>query len=302
MAPMSLKRSTPSHSDDDSIDEPGMKRRRFEETLPNTPPPEEDTSPIPSQRRMFDDDPHQLLLRSVALTLEHVGFTAATPESLEAMCAEVETYAAHFLSKVTSSMLNARRSLPTPLDFKYALEEFDLPIASIEPHLNPPIPRSKLLIQLEALPVEKLPTSSAGILLGSELSGEKDKNDKQYIPKKFPSFPGQHTYKWTDKQSVRETNPRKIREEAAKAARQGEEALRRLTRVSKVGKEKDVKKIASKDPKSKERHEVWEKAMDDLVFTKQSLAGEGASQERDQSMIVNANSPFFRKGAPAKRK
>jgi transcription initiation factor TFIID subunit 8 len=91
MAPLSLKRPTPSHSDDDSIDELGTKRRRIEETLPNTPPPEEDTSPIPSQRRMFDDDPHQLLLRSIALALEHVGFTAATPESLEAMCAEVET-------------------------------------------------------------------------------------------------------------------------------------------------------------------------------------------------------------------
>lgn len=216
--------------------------------------------------------------------------------------------AAHFLSKVTSSMLNARRSLPTPLDFKYALEEFDLPIASIEPHLHPPIPRSKLLIQLDTLPVEELPTSSSDILLGPEvggetLSGDKDKKDKKYIPKRFPSFPSQHTYKWSDKESARETNPRKIREEAAKAARQGEEALRRLTRVSKVGKEKDVKKIASKDPKSKERHEIWERAMEDLVFAKPSLTmGDGASQEADQSMIVNANSAFFRKGAPIKRK
>jgi hypothetical protein len=40
---------------------------------------------------MFDDDPHRLLLRSVALTLEHVGFTAASPEALEAMCAEADT-------------------------------------------------------------------------------------------------------------------------------------------------------------------------------------------------------------------
>jgi transcription initiation factor TFIID subunit 8 len=204
-------------------------------------------------------------------------------------------------------MLNARRSLPTPLDFKYALEEFDLPIASIEPHLHPPIPRSKLLIQLETLPVEELPTSSSDILLrhelnGESLSGDKDKNDKPYIPKKFPSFPSQHTYKWTDKESARETNPRKIREEAAKAARQGEEALRRLTRVSKVGREKDVKKIANKDPTSKERHEIWEKAMEDLVTAKPLSTGEGTSQEADQSMIVNANSAFFRKGAPAKRK
>ncbi|PMD23670.1 hypothetical protein NA56DRAFT_567975 [Hyaloscypha hepaticicola] len=301
MAPMSLKRSSPSQSDDDCIDEPETKRRRFEDILPNTPPPEEDVGPFFKNRPVFDDDLHQLLLRSIALTLEHVGFDAATPESLEAMCAEVETYATHFLSKVTSSMLNARRSLPTPLDFKYALEEFDLPIASIEPHLKPPIPRSRYLVQLEALPVEELPTSSAGILLEPELSGEPDKNEKAYIPKNFPSFPSKHTYKWTEKESARETNPRKIREEAAKAARQGEEALRRLTRVSKVGKEKDVKKVANKDPKSKERHEIWERTMDDLFLAK-PLTGDGPGQESDQSMIVNANSPFFRKGVPAKRK
>jgi transcription initiation factor TFIID subunit 8 len=199
-------------------------------------------------------------------------------------------------------MLNARRSLPTPLDFKYALAEFDLPIASIEPHLRPPIPPSKLLVQLEPLPVEELPTSSAGVLLGSDLSGEPDKNEKRYIPKRFPSFPSKHTYKWTEKESARETDPRKIREEAAKAARQGEEALRRLTRVSKVGKEKDVKKAASKDPKSKERHEMWEQTMEDLLFGKQASTGEAAGQGDDRSMIVNAERPFFRKGAPAKRK
>jgi hypothetical protein len=70
--------------------------------------------------------------------------------------------------------------LPTPLDFKYALAEFDLPIASIEPYLQPPIPRSKLLVQLEALPVEELPTSPAGILFGEELSGELDKKQKRW--------------------------------------------------------------------------------------------------------------------------
>ncbi len=39
----------------------------------------------------FDDDPHRLLLRSIALALEHVGFEGASPEALEAFCAEAET-------------------------------------------------------------------------------------------------------------------------------------------------------------------------------------------------------------------
>jgi hypothetical protein len=93
MAPMSLKRSTPpSQGEDGGPDEPISKRRCVEPTLPRTPPPEEDLDVItPTKISMFDDDPHRLLLRSVALALEHVGFTAASPEALEAVCAEVDT-------------------------------------------------------------------------------------------------------------------------------------------------------------------------------------------------------------------
>lgn len=206
--------------------------------------------------------------------------------------------ATHFLSKVTSTMLNARRSLPIPPDFQYALEEFDLPIASIEPHLHPPISQSEYLIQLEALPEEEFPTSSTGILLGPELSGEADKNTKSYIPKKFPSFPSKHTYKWTEKESGRETDPRKIREKAASAARQGEEALRNL--AAKVGnREKD---LAGKDPKAKERNDILERTIRDLYQPKNPSAGEVASQKSDQNMRVNANTAYYRKGAPRKRK
>jgi transcription initiation factor TFIID subunit 8 len=214
----------------------------------------------------------------------------------------LSTDAAHFLSKVTSSMLNARRSQPTPVDFKYALAEFNLPITSIEPHLSPPIPASKLHIQLDALPAEEL-TADCGLpLLGEELSGQPDKQQKAYIPKRFPSFPSKHTYKWTEKESARETDPRKIREEAAKVARQGEEALRRLTKMGKAGKERDVKKAASKDPRSKARHGMWEKAVDDLMVNTQDSASRAAGERDDRSMVVNADRPYLRKGAPAKKK
>lgn len=92
MTPISPKRSTPCHSDDRSTEEPTSKRICGEPTLPRTPPSEEDLNiATPTRMAMFDDDPHQLLLRSVALALEHVGFTGASQEALEAMCAEVET-------------------------------------------------------------------------------------------------------------------------------------------------------------------------------------------------------------------
>jgi transcription initiation factor TFIID subunit 8 len=196
-------------------------------------------------------------------------------------------------------MLNARRPEPTPLDFEYALSKFDIPLASIRPHLKNPIPTEKVKVDLQALPSEeptKKSEATLAKLLGKELSGEPDKRKKSYIPKKFIPFPSKHTYKWTEKESLRETDPRKIREEAAKSARYAEEALRRLVKVSKAGKEKDVKIAASRDPRSKERHELWEKAMEDLMAGKDHT---GAADE-DQSMIVNAQSQYFRKPIPKK--
>jgi len=197
-------------------------------------------------------------------------------------------------------MHNARRSQPTPLDFEYALSRFDLPLASIEPHLKPPIPKSKLFVRLDAEPPEEK-SEIAVALLGNDLSGDSDKKVKPYIPKRFPSFPSKHTYKWTEKESARETDPRKIREEAAKAARQGEEALRRLVNVSKAGKEKDVKKTASKDPRSKERYQLWEQTMNDLMSGKKHN-GEAVDATEDRSMIVNSDRRYYRKGAVMKRK
>jgi hypothetical protein len=198
-------------------------------------------------------------------------------------------------------MLNARRSQSTPLDFKYALSRFDLPISSLEPHLKPPIPASKSQVQLELEPVEEQKLGSQLLLLGEELNGESDKRAKPYIPKRFPAFPSKHTYKWTEKESERETNPRKIREEAAKVARQGEEALRRLNKFSKVGKEKDIKRTAEKDPKSKERHELWEMTMGTLLSGKSAAPNGAPSKDKDHSLIVNSERRHFRKGVPRKK-
>lgn len=194
-------------------------------------------------------------------------------------------------------MRNARRSQATPIDFEYALAQFDLPIASIEPHLRPPVPKSKAQIHLEVQPAEAKSVVAVEALLGKELSGESEKKVKPYIPKRFPSFPSKHTYKWTERESARETDPRKIREEAAKAARQGEEALRRLVNVGKAGKEKDVKNAASRDPKSKERYHLWEKTMEGLMAG--TLSG---AKKEDRSMIVNSDRRYYRKGALTKKK
>jgi transcription initiation factor TFIID subunit 8 len=196
-------------------------------------------------------------------------------------------------------MLNARRAEPIPTDFEYALARYDLPISSITPHLKPPIHPSKTRLHLELSPPEEEKAEkqiNLARLLGAELSGKSEKRDRAYVPQKFIDFPSQHTYKWTEKEFSRETDPRKIREEAAKAARHAEEALRRLVKVSKAGKEKDVKLAASRDPRTKERHELWEKTMEELMAGKDNTL----IDDEDQSMIVNSESEYFRKGVPRK--
>lgn len=199
-------------------------------------------------------------------------------------------------------MQHARRADPTPLDFNYALSQFNLPIASMEPHLKPPIPKTKLDVKLEIEEEEEQKPTSQSILLGKELSGEPDRLSRPYIPTRFPCFPSKHTYKWTEIESARETDPRKIREEATEAARQGEEALRRLNKVSRAGNERDIKRVAQKDPKSKERHELWEHMMKDVLASKSKAPNGKAAADEDHGLIVNSERRYFRKGVAAKKK
>jgi hypothetical protein len=196
-------------------------------------------------------------------------------------------------------MLLARRHEPTPLDFEYALSKFSIPTASIEPHLKPPVAPPKPQAAPEPEPEEGRNRSFLIKLLGDDLNGENDRMEKPYIPSHLPTFPSKHTYKWTEKESARETDPRKIREEAAESARQAEAALRRLIKISKAGREKDVKRTAEKDPKSKLRHELWEKMMESL--NNRRLHTSKADRSDDRSMIVNSESQYFRKPAVKKK-
>lgn len=91
ISPISRKRSTPSDSDGGSPDGPASKKRRTEPILPQTPPPEENIHKAKVvQTPLFNDDPRELLLHSVAVILEHVGFSGASEEALEALCGQVD--------------------------------------------------------------------------------------------------------------------------------------------------------------------------------------------------------------------
>jgi transcription initiation factor TFIID subunit 8 len=90
LSPISRKRSTPTQSDDELVDEHRSKKIRLEPKLPHTPPPEKSQELETEKAPHYDDDPKLLLRRSIAIALRHVGFDGADPLALEAMCAEVD--------------------------------------------------------------------------------------------------------------------------------------------------------------------------------------------------------------------
>ncbi|EGO55923.1 hypothetical protein NEUTE1DRAFT_124233 [Neurospora tetrasperma FGSC 2508] len=101
-------------------------------------------------------------------------------------------------------------------------------------------------------------------------------------------------------------DPKKIREAAAKEAKAGEQALRRLMRASKIAKQKDVSATAQRDPSRRERYALWEAAMRELVEDDTKAKGrevapasmhsqQGRVEIADHSMIVNAEKGYYRK-------
>lgn len=242
----------------------------------------------------------------------------------------------------------ARRSYPVPRDFELSLKRFNLTTTSLKPHKKPPIPRSKRLPLWEPLPVED-PIGTDLPILGSELDGAPDKAAKQYIPGSFPAFPSIHTYKYTpesvdavtvsedwgafnpeilsqtldgssqppSQQSQRPLapdeiphgDPKKMREAAAKEAKAGEGALRRLMRASKIAKQKEVWSSAQRQPARRDRYNLWEAAMREMIeddtrskgkdVSSAGLHGDkGRFEIADHSMIVNTEKSYYRKDLP----
>jgi transcription initiation factor TFIID subunit 8 len=194
-------------------------------------------------------------------------------------------------------MFSSRRAQTTPLDFEYALRREGLTASLLKPHLKPPVPESKTQLRFDLPEPEELPYQPPAALLGVELSGAPEKDTKKYIPKKFPTFPSTHTFKSTEVKPAREADPRKIREQATEAARHGEEALRRLVKVGKAADHKGARRVSEKSEKHKQRHDLWEKTMNELVLGKMNTLSsklDGGDAEQ-KSVIINAGKEYGRK-------
>ena len=193
--------------------------------------------------------------------------------------------------------LSSRREHLIPVDFERTLRRHNISISSLKPHLKQPIPQKQLVpAYTEAITLDEDAFTTLPIL-GPELSGQADKDNKSYIPKTFPDFPSKHTYKFTEQEDVNIRDSKKIREQAARTAQQGEDALRRLVRASKMRKQKEVKSLVEKDGHGKERFRLWELTM--KRFMGMDGGGEHSDQVEiaDHSMVVNGDAVFSRKEA-----
>lgn len=238
----------------------------------------------------------QSIQRSIAMVLQHDGFDSATPQALECFTQIVEEYLDSIIGEIKQFAHSSRREHPTPMDFEKTLNRHNIPIRSLKPHLNNPLPRQRLAptyIQVKSIDDHDAFTTLP--LLDPELSGQADKDSKSYIPKSFPDFPSMHTYKFTLQEDINIRDSKRIREQAARTAQQGEDALRRLVRASKMRKQKEVKSLVERDGHGKERFRLWELTM--KRFMGVDSRGENTDQVdiSDHSMIVNSDAVYNRK-------
>ncbi|KAI1160753.1 WD40-repeat-containing domain protein [Nemania serpens] len=236
------------------------------------------------------------LRRSITLALSHVGFDSATAEALESFTETVETYMDGFVEQLKRVAHGARRSAPIPTDYEAILRYHNLPLCSLKPHLKNPVPK-QLLEPTFYDPIVENTTylESTPPVLGDELDGRYEKEERAWIPKHFPSFPSKHTYRFTPAE-LPAKNTDKKRTEALADARKAEMALRRIDRAAKLTRHKELKEVAQRNALTRQRHDAWEGLMRSLL--PRSRAADGANEVADHSTIVDSGAKYGRKELP----
>ncbi|KAL7926703.1 hypothetical protein ACQKWADRAFT_281121 [Trichoderma austrokoningii] len=232
--------------------------------------------------------------RSIAMVLAHDGFQSASPEALESFTGVVEMYLSSIIEEVKRFAISSRREAPIPSDFELMLRHHNLTLSSLKPHIKGRLSNQDAANRSENL-ITNDDTFNSLPLLGDELSGQPDKESKAYIPASFPGFPSTHTYRFTPQEDRRARDSKQIRENAAKSAQLGEDALRRLVRASKMRKQKEVKSLVERDSQGKERFRLWESTMKRFMGGDRFREHADKVEVADHSMLVNADAKFSRR-------
>ena len=172
----------------------------------------------------------------------------------------------NFLGQVHKSMSSARRTETVTTDWIYALNSCGITgSSSLESHLDtgeiPPLLLQPAFAPPE--PAEQPPPDLEG-LLGPELSGRAEKENKKYIPAHFPPFPSKHTWKTTPVFTERENDPRKIREKATEEGILAEQSLRKLMLAQKEGLHNNKVSKRKRSKRMIVSDKLWAEAMKEL--------------------------------------
>jgi transcription initiation factor TFIID subunit 8 len=198
------------------------------------------------------------------------------------------------IEEVKRFAISSRREAPIPSDFELMLRHHNLTMSSLKPHIKARLSNQDATNHSENL-ITIDDTFNSLPLLGEELSGQPDKESKAFIPPSFPGFPSTHTYRFTPQEDRRTRDSKQIREDAAKSAQLGEDALRRLVRASKMRKQKEVKSLVERDSQGKERFRLWESTMKRFMGGDRFKEHADKVEIADHSMLVNADAKFSRR-------
>lgn len=197
----------------------------------------------------------------------------------------------NFLTSVRKSMLSSRRTQAIPQDFLEALHEHHLTLSSLVLHLDPPVPPEKSQPPLAS---ESSLDHERSVFFASFkpiLDAKPGSESSLYIPRHFPALPGDHTFRTTWDEVIREKDPRKIRERATEEGRLGEEALRRLVGTGTQRAEKDGRPTKQNTADlCKRRKVLWKSTMD--AFTQETGAMPD-SRDTTRGIMENLSTPPF---------
>lgn len=220
-----------------------------------------------------------------------------------------------FLASVRRSMLSSRRTEAIPQDYLQALHEHHLTLSTLVLHLDPPVPPEKSQPPLACNLTLEDGQSVFFPSFKPVLDAKTNRKSSAYIPRHFPTLPGEHTFRTTWDDVNREKDPRKIRERATEEGRLGEEALRRLVGTgpqrAQMGGLPTRQNTA--DLRNR-RKELWKNTMDALTQDTGAMPDPLRDTNRDSgenlstspftspkpqrlTLAVNAEKSYWRKGS-----